>query len=203
MTRRPPPPFTTSTLQQEANRKLRFPARKTMRIAQRLYEGIDFDGDREGLITYMRTDSLSLSKKALADAQQVIRQRYGDAFTDGPRQYKTRSKGAQEAHEAIRPTEVARHPEQLKSVLSADELRLYDMIWKRTLASQMSQARLKRTAVEITAPLAADASAEDPRGCLRRHRPDDRVPRVSCASMSRAPTTLAPSWPIAKCCCRR
>ena len=152
VTRRPPPPFTTSTLQQEANRKLRFPARKTMRIAQRLYEGIDFGSDREGLITYMRTDSLTLSKKALADAQRIIRQRYGDAFTDGPRQYKTRSKGAQEAHEAIRPTEISRHPEQLRAHLQADELRLYEMIWKRTVASQMSEARLRQTAVEITAP---------------------------------------------------
>jgi DNA topoisomerase-1 len=160
MKRRPPPPFTTSTLQQEANRKLRFPARKTMRIAQRLYEGVDFDGDREGLITYMRTDSLTLSKKALADAQQIIRQRYGDEFTDGPRQYKTRSKGAQEAHEAIRPTEISRHPEKLRSVLDSDELRLYDMIWKRTVASQMSEARLMRTAVEITAPVAGDTAQQ-------------------------------------------
>jgi DNA topoisomerase-1 len=162
MKRRPPPPFTTSTLQQEANRKLRFPARKTMSLAQRLYEGVDFNGDREGLITYMRTDSLTLSKKAMADAQGVIRQRYGDEYTDGPRQYKTRSKGAQEAHEAIRPTEIARHPEKLRSVLSADELRLYDMIWKRTVASQMSEARLKRIAVEITAPLdeGKDSTAE-------------------------------------------
>jgi DNA topoisomerase-1 len=155
LTRRPPPPFTTSTLQQEANRKLGFPARRTMRIAQRLYEGVDFNGEREGLITYMRTDSLTLSKKALADAQQVIRRRYGDAFTDGPLQYKTRSKSAQEAHEAIRPTEISRHPEQLRAHLSAEELRLYDMIWKRTVASQMSEARLKRTAVEVTAPVAA------------------------------------------------
>ena len=159
MKRRPPPPFTTSTLQQEANRKLRFPARRTMRIAQRLYEGIDVAEFREGLITYMRTDSLTLSKKALADAQQVIRGRYGDEFTDGPRQYKTRSKGAQEAHEAIRPTEISRHPEQLRAVLDADELRLYDMIWKRTVASQMSEARLKRTAVEITAPISSDTSS--------------------------------------------
>ena len=154
MKRRPPPPFTTSTLQQEANRKLRFPARKTMRIAQRLYEGVDLGGDREGLITYMRTDSLTLSKKALADAQRMIRGRYGEEFTDGPRQYRTKSKGAQEAHEAIRPTEISRHPEKLKAILDGDELRLYDMIWKRTVASQMSEARLTRTAVEITAPSA-------------------------------------------------
>ncbi len=158
--RRPAPPFTTSTLQQEANRKLRFPARKTMRIAQRLYEGIDVGGDREGLITYMRTDSLTLSKKALAEAQAMIRERYGDEYTKGPRQYKTRAKGAQEAHEAIRPTVIARHPERLRDHLDRDELRLYDMIWKRTVASQMSEARLKRTAVEITAPVGADAGAE-------------------------------------------
>ncbi|MFQ5350838.1 MAG: type I DNA topoisomerase, partial [Thermoanaerobaculia bacterium] len=159
--RRPPPPFTTSTLQQEANRKLRFPARKTMRIAQRLYEGLDFNGDREGLITYMRTDSLTLSKKALGDAQRVIRGRYGAEFTDGPRQYKTRAKGAQEAHEAIRPTEISRHPEQLRAILDADELRLYDMIWKRTVASQMSEARLTRTAVEIIAPAEPGHLADD------------------------------------------
>lgn len=167
MKRRPPPPFTTSTLQQEANRKLRFAARRTMRIAQRLYEGVDVENLREGLITYMRTDSLTLSKKALADAQQVIRQRYGDEFTDGPRQYKTRSKGAQEAHEAIRPTEISRHPEQLKALLEPDELRLYDMIWKRTVASQMSEARLKRTAVEITAPVREGAVADGADGEAR------------------------------------
>jgi DNA topoisomerase-1 len=151
-TRKPYPPFTTSSLQQEAYRKLRFSARHTMRVAQRLYEGIDMgDGDRTGLITYMRTDSLHLSQKALKDAQTVILERYGEAFTTGPREYKTTAKGAQEAHEAIRPTEMSRMPRHVKDLLTADELRLYDLIWKRAVASQMSDARLKRTTAEITA----------------------------------------------------
>jgi DNA topoisomerase-1 len=150
-TRKPPPPFITSSLQQEANRKLRFSAKHTMRIAQRLYEGIELGGERVGLITYMRTDSLALSNKALTDAQRVIGERYGKEFTDGPRRYKTRAKGAQEAHEAIRPSEISRTPEAMSRYLSADELKVYDMIWKRTLASQMTEARLRRTAVEITA----------------------------------------------------
>ena len=152
-TRRPAPPFTTSSLQQEANRKLRFSARHTMRTAQRLYEGIEIGGgDRVGLITYMRTDSVTLSKKALADAQEVIKKRYGQDYSTGPRQYKTSAKGAQEAHEAIRPSELSRTPDQLKGLLDRDELRLYELIWKRTVASQMAEAKLRRTAVEITAP---------------------------------------------------
>ncbi len=150
--RRPAPPFTTSSLQQEANRKLRFSGRHTMRVAQRLYEGVDVGGDRIGLITYMRTDSVTLSRKALRDAEEVIRAKYGDAYTRGPRRYTTKSKGAQEAHEAIRPTEIARTPDRLKRSLTPDELRLYELIWKRTVASQMADARLRRTAVEITAP---------------------------------------------------
>jgi DNA topoisomerase-1 len=151
-TRKPYPPFTTSSLQQEAYRKLRFSARHTMRVAQRLYEGVDTgDGDRTGLITYMRTDSLHLSNKALADAQAVILERYGPEFTDGPREYKTSAKGAQEAHEAIRPTEMSRMPRHVKNLLSADEHRLYDLIWKRAVASQMTDARLERTTAEIIA----------------------------------------------------
>ncbi|MDX1644366.1 MAG: type I DNA topoisomerase [Thermoanaerobaculia bacterium] len=156
--RRPAPPFTTSSLQQEAYRKLGFSARHTMSVAQRLYQGVDIGhGERTGLITYMRTDSVHLSRKALADAQQEIRSRFGDAYTDGPRQYKTKSKGAQEAHEAIRPTEMHRHPDDLKRVLRSDELALYDLVWKRALASQMSEARLERTTIEITAPPAENA----------------------------------------------
>ncbi|MEZ5332135.1 MAG: type I DNA topoisomerase [Thermoanaerobaculia bacterium] len=154
--RRPAPPFTTSSLQQEANRKLRFTAKHTMSVAQRLYEGIEAGGDRVGLITYMRTDSFSLAERALAEAQRVIKERYGDAYTEGPRRYKTKSRGAQEAHEAIRPTELARTPEQVKRFLSDDEYRLYDLIWKRTVASQMSEARLRRTSVEIVTPRAGE-----------------------------------------------
>ncbi len=150
-TRKPAPPFTTSSLQQEANRKLRFTAKHTMRVAQRLYEGIEIGGEPTGLITYMRTDSLALSQKALKDAQKVILERYGKEFTDGPRRYKTKAKGAQEAHEAIRPTELGHTPEDLKRYLTADEAKIYDLIWKRTIASQMTEARMRRTAVEITA----------------------------------------------------
>ena len=159
--RKPAAPFTTSSMQQEANRKFRFSAKHTMRVAQRLYEGIELGGDRVGLITYMRTDSLTLSNKALADAQQVITERYGKEFTDGPRRYKTKAKGAQEAHEAIRPSELARTPEAMSKYLTKDETRLYDLIWKRTIASQMTEARLKRTSIEITA---GDAGAETPAG---------------------------------------
>ena len=154
LVRRPAPPFTTSSLQQEANRKLRFSARHTMRVAQRLYEGIDLEGDRVGLITYMRTDSVTLAERALQEAQQLISGRYGEVFAQGPRRYKTKSKMAQEAHEAIRPTMISRTPDQLQRFLQPDELRLYELIWNRTVASQMADARLQRTAVEITAPAA-------------------------------------------------
>ncbi len=150
--RRPAPPFTTSSLQQEANRKLRFTAKHTMSVAQRLYEGIELaHGERVGLITYMRTDSMTLAERALAEAERLIRGRFGDAYSDGPRRYKTGAKSAQEAHEAIRPTELGRSPESVKRHLREDEFLLYDLIWKRTLASQMADARLSRTAVEIEA----------------------------------------------------
>ncbi|MDH3253896.1 MAG: type I DNA topoisomerase, partial [Acidobacteriota bacterium] len=158
-TRRPAAPFITATLQQEANRKLGFSARDTMRIAQRLYEGIDVNGDRVGLITYMRTDSVTLSNKALKDAQSVIRSKYGEQYSKGPRRYSNKSKMAQEAHEAIRPTELSRTPESMRKALKPRELRLYELIWTRTIASQMADARLLRTSIEITAPASADTDA--------------------------------------------
>ncbi len=160
LARRPAPPFTTATLQQEAHRRLRFTARRTMRVAQRLYEGIEAGGDRVGLITYMRTDSVTLARRALAQAQEVIRQRYGEAFAKGPRQYKTKSKSAQEAHEGIRPTDLRRTPDRMARFLEGDERKLYELIWRRTVASQMPDARLRRTAVEITAPVAAGSGDE-------------------------------------------
>ncbi|HSR54509.1 MAG TPA: type I DNA topoisomerase [Acidobacteriota bacterium] len=152
-TRRPAPPFTTSSMQQEANRKLGFSADRTMRVAQRLYEGVDMGPERVGLITYMRTDSLTLANRALQQAQGVIQSRYGKEYAKGPRRYRTKSKGAQEAHEAIRPTELSRPPGSLSKYLNRDEQRLYELIWKRTLASQMADAELTRTSVEIEAPL--------------------------------------------------
>ncbi len=143
--RSPAPPFTTSTLQQEASRKLGFTAQRTMQAAQKLYEGVD---DQGGLITYMRTDGVSVSPEGVAQARQVIGERFGPAYVPSePRYYKTRAKNAQEAHEAIRPTNIARTPDSLR--LEPDLQRLYELIWKRMVASQMESARLDRTTVEI------------------------------------------------------
>jgi DNA topoisomerase-1 len=154
------PPFTTSTLQQEANRKLGFSAERTMQIAQRLFQGIELgDGRMEGLISYHRTDSTTLSDKALREAGRAIQKMFGDEYYRGPRQYQTRVRNAQEAHEAIRPTEFVLTPERLRGQLEADDLRLYDLIWKRTLASQMADARLLRTTLELTAGGASGEAA--------------------------------------------
>ena len=148
---RPAPPFTTSTLQQEANRKFGFSAERTMQIAQRLFQGIDIGGgDLEGLISYHRTDSTTLSDKALSEAGATVKEMYGADYHKGSRTYQTKVRNAQEAHEAIRPTEFRRTPQTLERVLENDELRIYDLIWKRALASQMADARMLRTTVEIT-----------------------------------------------------
>lgn len=151
-TETPPKPFTTSTLQQEAARKLRYNSKRTMQIAQALYEGIDLGGERVGLITYMRTDSLNLAERALTEARDVIRDLYGDDYLPPkPVRYKTKSKGAQEAHEAIRPTTLSRRPQDVKRYLTAEQFALYDLIWKRTIACQMVAARVTRTQVEVEA----------------------------------------------------
>lgn len=150
--RSPSPPFITSTLQQEASRKLGFSAKKTMSVAQKLYEGIDIGQGSVGLITYMRTDSIVLSNQAKEEAKQVITSLYGKQFAlDKPRVFKNRAKNAQEAHEAIRPTSIAKTPAELKQFLSSDQLKLYDLIWKRTVASQMADALLDQTSVDISA----------------------------------------------------
>ena len=149
---RPAPPFTTSTLTQEASRKLGFSTERTMQIAQRLFQGVETgDGEMEGLITYHRTDSTTLSDKALNESARVIREMFGGEYYDGPRRYQTRVKNAQEAHEAIRPTDFRLAPSQLERVLDSDELKIYELIWKRTMASQMVDARVLRTTMEITA----------------------------------------------------
>lgn len=149
---RPQPPFMTSTLQQAASSLLNFSPRRTMQIAQRLYEGVDMgSGDREGLITYMRTDSLTLSSRALSEAANVIKKRFGDDYYQGPRYYATKSKNAQEAHEAIRPTHLNRTPEEVKQYLNADELNLYRIIWNRTIACQMTDAQLLKTTADFEA----------------------------------------------------
>ena len=148
--RNPAAPFTTSTLQQEASRKLGFGAQKTMRTAQRLYEGIDVGDGAEGLITYMRTDSVALANEAVAEIRETILSRYGpENLPDEPRTYKTKSKNAQEAHEAIRPTSTARHPDSLKDRLDHDQSRLYDLIWKRAVACQMASAIFDTVSVNL------------------------------------------------------
>ena len=150
--RKPSPPFITSTLQQEAARKLGFSARKTMMVAQQLYEGIDVGTGTVGLITYMRTDSVHLSADAIEDIRQYIQNRYGaDYCPEAARVYKTKAKNAQEAHEAIRPTSIARTFEQLESALTSDQAKLYQLIWKRAIASQMSEALVDTVAVDLSA----------------------------------------------------
>ena len=148
--RNPSPPFITSTLQQEASRKLGFGAAQTMKIAQHLYEGIDLDGETVGLITYMRTDGVTLSQDAITAGRKLIGEQYGQKYLPAaPRIYKSAAKNAQEAHEAIRPTDLFRRPEHVKHYLRDDEFRLYDLIWKRTLASQMESAELDQVAIDI------------------------------------------------------
>ncbi len=150
--RNPAPPFTTSTLQQEAVRKLGFSANRAMRTAQQLYEGVDIGGESVGLITYMRTDSVSLAQEAVGELREVIAQRYGaEKVPHAPRIFRTKSKNAQEAHEAIRPTSAARDPDSLAKHLSADQRKLYSLIWKRTLACQMIHATLDTVAADLAA----------------------------------------------------
>ncbi|HEX5164383.1 MAG TPA: type I DNA topoisomerase [Thermomicrobiales bacterium] len=151
--RRPAAPFITSTLQQEASRKLNYPVRRTMQIAQELYEGVDLGPEgTQGLITYMRTDSTNIAASAQAQARTAIARIYGDQFVpERPPVYTRKAKGAQEAHEAIRPTDPNRHPDSLKSVLSAQQLRVYRLIWQRFIASQMRNAIFDSTGVDIDA----------------------------------------------------
>jgi DNA topoisomerase-1 len=149
---RPAPPFTTSTLTQEASRKLGFSTERTMQSAQRLFQGVETGGgEMEGLITYHRTDSTTLSDKAVQESARVIREMFGDEYYDGPRRYQTRVKNAQEAHEAIRPTDFRLAPSQLERILDSDDLKVYELVWKRTMASQMVDARVLRTTIEMSA----------------------------------------------------
>jgi DNA topoisomerase-1 len=150
--RHPYPPFMTSTLQQEASRKLGLAPAQTMRLAQRLYEGVDIGGETVGLITYMRTDGVDMAPEAIQAARHVIAKEYGDRYLPGaPRKYSTKAKNAQEAHEAIRPTEMSRLPSQVRRHLDAEMARLYELIWIRTVASQMESAELERTTADIAA----------------------------------------------------
>jgi DNA topoisomerase-1 len=151
--RNPPAPFTTSTLQQEASRKLRFGAQQTMRTAQALYEGTEIDGDTVGLITYMRTDGVQMAREAIDSIRGHVGTVYGaDYVPAAPREYTSKAKNAQEAHEAIRPTDVARTPESVARYLNGDQKRLYELIWKRAVASQMQSAELDQVTVELADP---------------------------------------------------
>ena len=149
--KRPSPPFITSTLQQAASSRLNMSPRRAMQVAQRLYEGLDLGGTREGLITYMRTDSLNMSGEALSAAESFIRAEFGTEYAHGPRHYRTKSKSAQEAHEAIRPTNMMRTPDSLARYLDKEQLSLYRLIWQRAIASQMTDALLDNTKVDLLA----------------------------------------------------
>ena len=149
--RNPSAPFTTSTLQQEAARKLGFNAKRTMQIAQLLYQGIEIDGEATGLITYMRTDGTQIAPEAVTETRDVIKADFGpDYLPEKAREYQTKAANAQEAHEAIRPTSLTRRPEYIASTLDVDQAKLYELIWKRTMASQMENARVQRTTIDIT-----------------------------------------------------
>ena len=150
--RNPQPPFTTSTMQQEASRKLGFTPNRTMQLAQRLYEGVDIGGETIGLITYMRTDGVDMAPEAVHGARRVIHKEYGDRYVPKePRKYTVKAKNAQEAHEAVRPTELARLPKQVAKTMEPDLAKLYELVWTRTVASQMESADLERTTVDILA----------------------------------------------------
>jgi DNA topoisomerase-1 len=158
--RNPAPPFTTSTLQQAASSRLGFSATRTMQVAQRLYEGTDIGGETAGLITYMRTDGVQIAPEAIAAARSAIGKEFGEKYLpEKPRYYSTKAKNAQEAHEAIRPTDFSRTPDQVRKYLDADQTRLYEMIWKRAIASQMQPAEIERTTVEIEARNGARTAA--------------------------------------------
>jgi len=146
----PLPPFTTSKLQQDAIRKLRFSAKKTMIIAQHLYEGVDLkSGDPTGLITYMRTDSIRIAKEAAYEALDLIKNQFGDEYALSKPEFFKNKKKVQDAHEAIRPTDVSHTPEKVKPYLNDDQFALYELIWKRFVASQMKQALIDKTSVTI------------------------------------------------------
>ncbi len=156
--RNPAPPFTTSTLQQEASRKLGFSARQTMSVAQQLYEGVDIGGETVGLITYMRTDGVQIVPEAISQCRGVIARQFGDKYVPShARDYKTKAKNAQEAHEAIRPTDFGRLPQSLQRGLKPDEAALYKLVWQRAIASQMASAEMERTTVDIEAAKGAES----------------------------------------------
>ena len=174
--RHPPPPFTTSTLQQEASRKLGMGAQATMRAAQQLYEGIELDGETTGLITYMRTDGVQMAREAMQSIRAHVSGTYGAQYIPpAPREYQSKAKNAQEAHEAIRPTEIKRTPDQIARFVSPEQARLYELVWKRAMASQMQSAELDQVAVDIDSArtrLRANGSIIAFDGYLKLYRED-------------------------------
>jgi DNA topoisomerase I len=175
--RNPPPPFTTSTLQQEASRKLGFGAQQTMRLAQGLYEGVDIDGETTGLITYMRTDGVQMAQEAIHSIRDHVKDSFGANYLPAaPREYTSKAKNAQEAHEAIRPTDVTRTPESVARGLNHDQRRLYELIWKRAVASQMQSAELDQVSVDVVdgkgTKLRANGSIVAFDGFLKLYRED-------------------------------
>ena len=188
--RHPPAPFTTSTLQQEASRKLGMGAQATMRCAQQLYEGVELDGETTGLITYMRTDGVSMAREAMLAIRDHVGTVYGPAYVPvAPREYSSKAKNAQEAHEAIRRTEVSRTPDSVAHRLSPEQRRLYELVWKRAVASQMQSAELDQVAVDIggaRARLRANGSIVAFDGFLKLYREDvDDAPEASAPDDSR------------------
>jgi DNA topoisomerase-1 len=177
--RNPPPPFTTSTLQMEASRKLGMGAQAAMRVAQQLYEGVDIGGESVGLITYMRTDGVQMAREAIFAIRDHVKDSFGPDYLPGaPREYSSKAKNAQEAHEAIRPTDVTRTPDQVARFLDERQRRLYELVWKRAVASQMQSAEIDQTAVEIAEPsgktkLRANGSVIAFDGFLRLYREDE------------------------------
>ncbi len=196
--RNPYAPFITSSLQMEASRKLGFGAQRTMRLAQQLYEGVDIGGETVGLITYMRTDGISLNPEAIDQARQVIAQDYGDSYVpSSPRLYKSKAKNAQEAHEAIRPTDMTRRPPALRGKLDNDQWRLYDLIWKRAVASQMESAVLDNVAADI----APESGKFQLRATARRSNSPDSwrfTPKISTRNRpkrtTRTPSAACRNW---------
>ena len=182
--RHPPAPFTTSTLQQEASRKLGMGAQATMRCAQQLYEGVELDGETTGLITYMRTDGVQMAREAVHAIRDHVGQVYGAAYLPAaPREYSSKAKNAQEAHEAVRPTEVSRTPDEVAHRLNAEQRRLYELIWKRAVASQMQSAELDQVAVDVASSgtkLRANGSIVAFDGYLKLYREDvDDAPETA------------------------
>ena len=201
--RHPPAPFTTSTLQQEASRKLGMGAQAIMRCAQQLYEGVELDGETTGLITYMRTDGVQMAREAMLSIRDHVNQAYGTAYVPvAPREYSSKAKNAQEAHEAVRPTDVSRTPERMARFLSPEQARLYDLIWKRAVASQMQSAELDQVAVDVDGGrtrLRANGSIVAFDGFLKLYREDvDDAPESSAIDDSRMLPPMQERDPLAR-----